>query len=190
MHELITQRWSARGYDAQATVSRTDIGSILDAGRWAPTWGRIQPVRFLVGFRGDPTFDTLTATLNRGNTTWAPAAAAFILLSTTNDPDDANAHEYGAVDLGIALAQMSIQAVALGLNAHPMAGFDRAAARRLFEIPDDKRPMVILAIARLAADPATLPPEIRARDQQPRQRLPLPEIAFAGRWGEPLPGVD
>ena len=27
--------------------------------------------------------------------------------------------------------------------------------------------------------------EIRARDEKPRTRLPLSEVAFAGRWGRP-----
>ena len=55
VHELISQRWSARGYDAEATVSVDEVTEILDAGRWAPTWGRIQPVRFIAGRRGDET---------------------------------------------------------------------------------------------------------------------------------------
>ncbi|NED70369.1 nitroreductase, partial [Streptomyces sp. SID10244] len=56
MHELIEGRWSARGYDPGATISTDDVTSILEAGRWAPTWGRVQPVRFVVGVRGDATF--------------------------------------------------------------------------------------------------------------------------------------
>ncbi|MCH5641758.1 MULTISPECIES: nitroreductase family protein [unclassified Gordonia (in: high G+C Gram-positive bacteria)] len=186
MHELIESRWSPRGYDDTATVSASEITEILDAGRWAPTWGRIQPLRFVVGLRGDDTFTRLTGTLNRGNIGWAPRASAFILLCTTNDPDDAKAHTYGAVDLGLALSQMLVQARALGLHGHPMAGFDAAAASERFDIPHDKRPLVVLAVGRLADDPDTLPPEIRERDAWPRERLPLSEVAFGTTWGEPF----
>lgn len=190
MHAPIKDRFSARGYDLDAGVSSAEITTILQAGRWAPTWGRIQPVRFVVGVRGDVTFERLCATLNRGNRSWAPAAGALILLCTSNDPDDAKVHEYGAVDLGFAAAQMSIQAVAMGINPHPMAGFDAEAARAEFAIPPHTRPMVILGLGRLATDPATLDPEVAERDAWPRERLPLNEIAFAGRWGEPFPTAE
>lgn len=191
MHELITGRWSARGLDPHATVSIGDLTEILDAGRWAPTWGRMQPVRFIVGVRGDKTFEALAATLNRGNTRWAPAAAALILVCTTDkdDPDDPKPHLYGGVDLGLAVAQMILQAGALGYNAHPMAGFHPDAARTTFDIPDDKRPLVMLAIGRVASDPSTLSDDIRERDEAERTRLPLSEVAFSGTWGRPFPAA-
>ncbi len=185
VHELISQRWSARGYDAEATVSVDEVTEILDAGRWAPTWGRMQPVRFVVGLRGDETFDALTATLNRGNTTWAPAAGALILLCTTDDPSDPKPDLYGGVDLGLALAQMILQCGALGLNGHPLAGFDKDSARTAFGIPADKKPLAMLAVGHLA-DPSTLSEKIRDRDAEPRERLPLDEVAFSGHWGEPF----
>ena len=187
VHEFIESRWSPRGYDDTATVSSSEITEILDAGRWAPTWGRIQPVRFIVGLRGDDTFARLTTVLTRGNAGWAPRSSALILVSTTNDPDDAKAHTYGAVDLGLAVGQMLVQARALGLHGHPMAGFDAVAAVEAFGIPDDKRPLVLLAVGRLAEE-ASLPDDIRERDTRERTRLPLTEVAFAGRWGEPYPG--
>ncbi|NDK89570.1 nitroreductase [Gordonia desulfuricans] len=186
MHELIEKRWSARGYDPHGEVTVAAVTDILEAGRWAPTWGRLQPVRFVVGLRGDDTFERLVAVLNRGNKSWAPAAGALILLCTTDDADDVKPHDYGGVDLGFAAAQMSLEAVAQGLIPHPMAGFDAVAAREVFDIPDDKRPMLILAIGVLADDPATLADEVRERDEMPRQRLPLHQIAFTGEWGRPF----
>ncbi|MFT3716280.1 MAG: nitroreductase family protein [Gordonia sp. (in: high G+C Gram-positive bacteria)] len=184
MNPLIAGRWSARGYDATATVSDDDLTSILEAGRWAPTWGRLEPVRYIVGRRGDDTFTAITETFNRGNASWAPAAAALILVCTSDDPEDEDKHEYGAVDVGWALAQMTIQAEQVGFNGHPMAGFSKNKAVELFGIPDGHRPLVILAVGRLADDPSTLAPEVRERDAWPRERLPLTEIAYSGRWGQ------
>lgn len=186
MHPLISGRWSARGYDPTATIDDDALTAILEAGRWAPTWGRIQPVRLIVGRRGGATFSALTTTLNKGNASWAPAAAAFILVCTTDEPDDAAKHEYGAVDAGLALSQMILQCEALGFNGHPMAGFSKELAREAFSIPEGYRPMVILAVGRLADDPSTLPEAVRERDAWPRERLPLDQIAFAERWGEPF----
>ncbi|MGV9711409.1 nitroreductase family protein [Gordonia sp. NPDC003424] len=186
MHELIANRRSARGYDPHATIGAHDLTEILDAGRWAPTWGRMQPVRFIVGVRGDETFGMLVETLNRGNRSWVPASAALILVCTTDAPDDAKPHVYGAVDVGLAVAQMILQAGSLGYNAHPMAGFNPAAARDAFAVPDDKRPLVMVAIGRLADDPGALPDEIRERDERERTRLPLSEVAFGATWARPF----
>lgn len=186
VHELIAGRWSARGFDAAATIDDAELTSILEAARWAPTWGRIQPVRLVVGRRGDSTFGALTASLNRGNASWAPAAAAYILVCTTDEPEDAAKHDYGAVDAGLALSQMILQAEALGFNGHPMAGFSKASVVEAFEIPEGVRPMAILAVGRLAEDPSSLADEIRERDAWPRERLPLDQIAFAEHWGTPF----
>lgn len=182
---LIAERWSARSYDPLATIDATSVRAILEAGRWAPTWGRIQPVRFVVGRRGDDTFGALTSTLNRGNATWAPASAALILVCTSDDPEDPDKHEYGGVDAGLALSQMILQAQAEGFNGHPMAGFSKAEATAAFDIPEGTRPLVILAVGKLAGEEITLAPEIRERDSWPRTRLPLSDIAFASSWGTP-----
>ena len=61
------------------SVAREQIAALLEAARWAATWGHRQPVRFVVGLRGDETFDALAATLKRGNA-YAHAAGALILV--------------------------------------------------------------------------------------------------------------
>lgn len=187
MHELFEKRWSARGLDASTTISDHDVRDILEAGRWAPTWGSTQPVRFLVGIRGDETFDGLAENLSRGNA-WAKAAAALVLVTTRDDVDDANATTYGAVDLGLAVGQMIIQAVSTGHIAHPMAGFEVPGVIERFSIPAAERPLVLLAIGTLAADTSTLDPKIVEKDARERTRRPLEEIAFAGQWGLPFHG--
>ncbi|MFI8772852.1 nitroreductase family protein [Gordonia sp. NPDC062954] len=189
MHELIASRRSARGYDPDATISADDLTSILEAGRWAPTWGRVQPVRFMVGVRGDATFTGLTEILTRGNAGWAPASAALVLVCTAAEPDDEKARTYAAVDVGLAVSQMILQAQAAGFNGHPMAGFDPDAARARFAIPDERRPLVLLGIGQIA-DPEAVAPDIRERDARPRTRLPLDEVAFADTWGSPYPAND
>ncbi|GAA1482516.1 nitroreductase family protein [Gordonia sinesedis] len=186
VHELIASRHSARGYDPTATIDDAALTEILDAGRWAPTWGRIQPVRFIVGRRGDDTFAGLADALTRGNAPWAPHASALILVCTTDDPDDAKAHTYAGVDVGLAVAQMILQSVALGYSGHPMAGFDAARVTETFGIPAGYRPLVLLAVGRFSDDPTVVPAEVRERDTEPRTRLPLAEVAFSGHWGTPF----
>jgi nitroreductase len=183
VHPDIAARWSPRAFDADAVVAREDIAALLEAARWAATWGRRQPVRFIIGLRGDETFAKLAGLLKRGNS-YAHAAGALILVSADEGPDEKTAL-YSAVDAGAAMANMSIEAVSRSLHAHPMAGFDAAGSREVFSIPSDVRPLAVVAVGSLA-DYSAMPDEIVERDSLPRQRLPLEQIAFAGSWGQPL----
>lgn len=188
IHPDIAARWSPRAFDPDSEVSPGDVTALLEAARWAPTWGRRQPVRFVVGRRGDATFERLAGTLKRGNA-YAHAAGALILFAADEGPDE-NTAVYSAVDTGSALANLSVEAVSRGLVVHPMAGFDADAARAAFGIPDGVRPLVVVAVGSLG-DYATATEEIAERDSAPRARLPLTEVAFAGDWGTPFtPGTS
>jgi nitroreductase len=188
IHDAIATRWSPRAFDADAVVTADEVTALLEAARWAPTWGRRQPVRFMVGLRGDDTFAHLAATLRRGNS-YAHAAGALILLAADEGPDEKTAL-YSGVDTGAALANLAVEAVARSLVVHPMAGFDAEAARAAFSIPDGVRPLVVVAVGSLG-DYATASEEIAERDSLPRERLPLEAVAFAGRWGSAFtPGTS
>ncbi|WP_277830512.1 nitroreductase family protein [Speluncibacter jeojiensis] len=184
LHPLIAARWSPRNLDPTAGVSEAELLSALEAGRVAASWGGTFPVRFVAGMRGDETFTALTDLLTEGNRAWAHAAGALVLgaAQSRNAKGDL---EYAMFDLGLATAQVSLQAVAHGMVAHPMAGFDADAARTQFAIPDEFRPAVVIALGHLGA--GEHPDEaIRESDARPRRRPALAEMAFAGTWGRPF----
>jgi nitroreductase len=188
IHAPIAARWSPRAFDAHAVVTTEEVTALLEAARWAATWGRRQPVRFVVGVRGDDTFDQLAAVLKGGNS-YAQAAGALILVATDEGPDETTA-VYSAVDAGAAMANLSIEAVSRSLVVHPMAGFDGDAARTAFAIPDGVRPLAVVAVGSLG-DYTQAPQDVADRDALPRGRLALEDVAFAGRWGSPFtPGTS
>lgn len=180
IHPHLAARWSPRVFDADAEVTAEQVIALLEAARWSATWGDRQPVRVVVGLRGDATFDAIAETLKRGNS-YAHAAGALLLVCADAGPDEKTAL-YSTVDAGAAIANATVEAVSRGLVAHPMAGFNADAARDAFGIPDDVRPLAVLAVGTLG-DYATADPALVERDSRPRSRLPLEEIAFSGRWG-------
>lgn len=180
IHPDIAARWSPRAFDPEASVSAGQVTALLEAARWAATWGGLQPVRFVIGLRTDQTFLALSATLRRGNS-YAHASSALILVCADEGPDERTAL-YSAVDAGAAIANLSIEAVSRGLIAHPMAGFDVDATRSVFGIPEGVRPLAIVAVGVLG-DYATAEEKIVERDSLPRERRPLGEVAFTGTWG-------
>jgi nitroreductase len=180
IHPLLAARWSPRVLDAGATLTREDLTALLEAARWAATWGRRQPVRFVVGLRGDPVFTTLTGLLKRGNS-YAHAAGALLLLCADQGEDDKTAL-YSGVDAGAAMANLAIEAVSRGLVTHPMAGFDADGAVTAFDLPERLRPLMVIAVGHLG-DAGTAAPEVADRDRLPRERLPLSEIVLNGPAG-------
>ena len=173
IHPPIAARWSPRAFDPDDELSDGDLRALLEAARWAPTWGGRQPVRFVVGRRGDEVFTTVAGFLRRGNS-YAKVAAALILLCA-DEGEDSKTARYSAVDAGAAMANLSIEAVARGLIVHPMAGFYPDQAIEAFGLPDGLAPLVVIAVGRLG-DYSEVDPEIAERDQRPRERLPLNEV--------------
>lgn len=183
IHPDLAARWSPRAFDPDAAIAADQLTALLEAARWAASWGHRQPVRFVVGIRGDETFATLAGLLKRGNS-YAQAASALILVCADEGEDERTAR-YACVDAGAAIAQLTVEAVSRRLIAHPMAGFDVDGAQAAFEIPDGVRPIAVVAVGTLG-DYSEMGEEIAERDGRPRERLPLNQIAFGGRWGIPL----
>jgi nitroreductase len=182
LHPIIAARWSPRALDPSGEVSPSALRALLEAARWAPSNGNTQPARYLVGRRGDDTFERIFGILNRGNKSWAGAAAVLLLACavTQNRKGTIPHTEYS---VGLASENLVLQAVAEGLVAHQMGGFSADLARTVFALPDDVRPLAVIAIGVLGS-PDLLPEDARAKELATRRRLPLEEIAFAGEWGK------
>ena len=171
-------------FDPDAVLTTEQLVAVLEAARWAATWGHRQPVRFVVGFRGDDTFAEIADLLKRGNS-YAQAAGALILVCADEGEDERTAL-YAAVDAGAAIAQLTIEAVSRGLIAHPMAGFDADGAREVFGIPAGVRPIAVVAVGSLG-DYDAAPPDSIARDALGGgNALPL-SAHLRRQFGEPAP---
>lgn len=175
IHPPIAARWSPRAFDPDSDVTSEQLIALLEAARWAASWGHREPVRYIVGRRGDQAFATITGLLRRGNS-YAHVAGALILVCADAGEDERTAL-YSAVDAGAAIANLSIEAVARSLIAHPMAGFDVDGARTAFDLPTGVRPLAVVAIGHLG-DYAQVSPAIAERDGRPRERLPLNQIVL------------
>jgi nitroreductase len=84
----------------------------------------------------------------------------------------------------MAAENLVIQATALGLVAHQMAGFRIEQARADCKIPEGYEPVAMIAVG-YPGDPALLPDRLRAREVQPRVRKPLTELVYSTTWEQP-----
>lgn len=180
---LLARRWSPRSFTA-APLPAGAIESLLEAARWAASSNNLQPWYLIVARRdAEPdAFARLLGCLSPNNQTWARNAGVLMLsVARAANPNNGNPNRHAWHDTGAAMAQLALQAVSLGLQAHQMAGFDAAAARTAFGIPDGFDPVAAIAVGEVGP-PGALPEVLAARETAPRQRRPIEEFACFGGW--------
>ncbi len=181
--DVLLHRWSPRAF-ADRDVSPQDMKKIFEAARWSASSYNEQPWRFLVGHRGSDTYRKIFESLVPQNQLWARTAPVLILSVAKKHfthSGDHNLHAWH--DVGWATAQLSLQATALGLHTHSMAGYDPAQARAAFNIPEEFEPVAVTALGYLG-DASGLPDMLLKMEESPRQRKDLKEFVFSD-WETP-----
>jgi nitroreductase len=180
--DVLARRWSPRAF-ADRPVERETLLRLFEAARWAPSSGNAQPWSFLVARKEDAAEHAKLAGVLVAGNTWARNAPVLALSIATLDraPDKPNRHAWH--DVGLAAENLVIQAVSMGLFAHMMGGFHPEQAREVFEIPPRHDPVAMFAIG-YPGDPESLPEDLRQRELAPRQRKPIREFVFTGKFGD------
>ncbi len=189
IHELLAERWSPYGFEDRP-VAQADLRSLFEAARWAASSYNEQPWNFFVATKENPEeFARLLSCLVEANQEWAKAAPVLVLgvvslnFSRNNKDNRAAVH-----DLGLAAGNLVVEATARGLCVHQMIGILPDKAREVYQIPEHYEAWTAMAIG-YKADPAKLPDALKERDLTPRQRKPLSQFVFTGKWGQPSPLV-
>lgn len=170
------------------SVELEKLQSLLEAARWAPSSNNEQPWHFIVGTKDDPAaHDRLFHCLKEGNKKWAFRAPVLMLsVARLNFEDDGQPNRHAWHDTGMAVFSLAVQATALGLIVHQMAGFDVEKARTDLGIPAGYEPVAMIAVG-YPGDPAELPDYLRERELKPRERKAVSEFLFTGSWGTKSP---
>lgn len=186
LHELIRERWSPRAF-AERSVELDKIRTLLEAARWAPSSSNGQPWSYLVATKEEPEeFARLASCLVDGNA-WAKRAPLLLLaVAATHFAHNDKPNRHAFHDVGLANENLVLQAGAMGLVVHQMAGFQLDRARELFEIPHGQEPLTMLAVG-YPGEVDDLPEPLRVRESAPRSRKPLAEMTFSGKWGNVSP---
>jgi nitroreductase len=184
VHDLIENRWSPCLFE-EKTVSEQDLRSIFEAARWAASCFNEQPWRYIVARRErQDEFARLLTCLVEGNQIWAKSAGVLVLgvvslrFSRNDKPNRHAMH-----DLGLASAQLTMEATARGLYVHQMAGILPDKAQDLYQIPEGFETVTALAIG-YRAFPVDIDSDLAKRDLTPRRRRPSSAFLFESGWGQ------
>ena len=176
VHPLIRGRFSARAFSPEP-LSEAEVLTLMEAAAWAPSAMNEQPWRYRYALRGTDWFDKLWNCLNTGNQPWTRDAAVLVVCSVmkklerNGQPNQSRHH-----DLGLANAQLLLQATSMGIYGHLMGGFDHGKADRELGIENEHEEVVcLLALGRLGT-PDTLVEPFKTRELTPRTRRPLADI--------------
>jgi nitroreductase len=187
IHDHISHRWSPRAFEDRP-VEPEKLRSLFEAARWAASSYNGQPWSFIVGTKDDTkSYNLILDSLVEFNQGWAKGAPVLVLTVAKQKFDhngEPNKHAWH--DVGQSAANLAIQAEALGLQAHQMAGILPDKARANFGIPEGYDVVAAIAIG-YPGDASSLPEPIRKGEAAPRQRKPLESFVFSGKWGQPAP---
>lgn len=180
IHDLLASRWSPRAFDP-SPLPPGHLEQMFEAARWSMSASNEQPWAFVYARREDAArWEPLATCLLPLNQSWARQAPVLLLAAARlqlagKDEPNRLAH----YDLGQSMALLTVQATALGLAVHQMAGFDRAAARDAARVPAGWEP-VAMAVIGWPAAPDGLDERLRQREAAPRVRKPQAEFVFEG----------
>lgn len=179
LNSAIKNRWSPRVFTNQA-VTEEMIMLLFEAARRAPSSRNEQPWNyFYVRRENEKTFNDLVELLTGNNPFWAKDAQLLIVsvmkkhFDYKSRPNDKALHDIGAANVSLA-----IQATEMGLQVHPMGGFDKEKTANYLKLDTENfEPVIMLAVG-FPDETEPFSEDIRDRIQQHQARKKIEEFVF------------
>jgi nitroreductase len=186
--DAIRTRRAKRAFDPRP-IEPEKVSALVEAMRLAPSCGNNQPWRVLI-CRDPESLAKAKKALTRGNV-WGTTAPLILIISARVEDDCHNmsdGRDYYLFGCGLAVGQMLLRAVELGLIAHPVAGFDPLMHKREFGIPDGYVVITTIMIGYPGDDLSLLSEKQKLQEKVRPERKPVGENFFEGGWGTPFKG--
>lgn len=180
--DLIEKRWSPRAFDSRE-IETEKIERLFHAASLAASCYNEQPWRFIYATKEyTERYDQLFSCLVEFNQLWVKTAPMIILtLSAKHFVRNGGLNNHHRHDLGLAIGNMSLQALYMDLYIHQMAGFSPEKARELFDIPDEFDVVTMIAVG-YPGDVSQLPQELQDIENSTKVRRSMNKIVFDGDW--------
>lgn len=181
IEQLFLKRWSPRAMSGEP-LSDAEINSLFEAARWAPSTYNEQEWRFLYARRDTPHWHTFFDLLMDANKAWCKDAAILcVVIARKTFTRNGKPNPVHVYDAGSAWENLALQATAMGLVAHGMAGFDFEKARTTLKLPDEFAVCAMFAVGK-HGNPDDLPEDIRDREKI-TDRRPIQQSICEGPFG-------
>lgn len=175
--QIMEERHSGSSFDPKKTISEDKIRSIIHAAQLTPSSYNEQPWNFIIcdKTKNLDAYNKVFSTLHRFNQNWAKNAPVLVLAAASKNSSKNNEPNLWAeYDTGAAAFGISMQATALGLMAHQIAGFDQVKISQLLDLPADIKPISIIALGY---------EDVNQSSAKSKERKPVGDNFFQGSWG-------
>ncbi|HPF52117.1 MAG TPA: nitroreductase family protein [Draconibacterium sp.] len=175
IHQLIKERWSPRAFSSKK-IPEALLKEIFTAASWAASAMNEQPWHYIYAENGTEGFEKLWSCLNPTNQIWTKnVPVIFAAFYHQNYRLNGKPNRAAMHDLGMANAQLLLQATSTGVYGHLMGGFDSGKLTETLETSNDLVP-VVMGVLGYPGDPEKLEEPFRSRELKPRTRLSLDEF--------------
>jgi nitroreductase len=183
IHELLRRRWSPRAF-ADQPVERETIHSLLEAARWASSSFNEQPWVFILATSNHPAeHQKCLQCLVEGNQVWAKRAPLLLLsIVKLHFAHNGRLNRHAYHDLGLAVGNLVVQATAMNLAVHQMAGILPEKIQEEYALPQDYEAVTGIAVG-YQGEANILPGPLQEKELAPRIRKSMTEFVFSGTWG-------
>jgi len=177
---LIKTRWSSRALSSEK-IPREEIMALVEAARYAPSCFNEQPWHFIIADTDDA-HAKMVNVLSDWNKSWAAKAPVLIALcAQKNYAATGKENFWHQFDTGTAWGYFTLEAESRGFITHGMAGVDRDAAAKAFDLPPEYEVIAAVALGK-PGNAEELPDSIREREK-PGTRKDSSEICSFGKFG-------
>ena len=173
----IENRRSFRAFSEQMP-KEDEIKLVLEAARLAPSSSNAQAWKYYYSKRGSSGFFKIVDSLAAGNKLWADKAAVLIVSTASKFLSNGNPYKHAWHDVGLANAQMGLQAENLGMFTHIMGGFSADVLIENLSIDSKTEDVVCVIALGFHGRPEDLPETLQEREKAERVRKPSHEVIF------------
>jgi len=156
--EAIMKRRSVRAYTSEE-VSEEEVEKLIEAARWAPSAGNIQPWEFVIVKNAETKRRLAEAALHQ---TFIEEAPVVIVVCANVERSSwgygsRGTNLYCLQDTAAATENILLAAQALGLATCWVGAFHEDAAAKVINTPRNVRPVAIIPVGRAAEKPRAPP---------------------------------
>ncbi len=176
--EIIQERWSPYSFSSNQ-VEEFKMKAMFEAASYAPSCNNEQPWLFVFSTQEEKeVFNDYIGFLADGNKVWAKYAYALVIsMARTKFSYNGKPNRYAFHDTGMAVTNLLLQATALDVYVHQMAGYSIDKVKEYFKLSDDIEPVAMMAVGYLG-DGTSLSPELLTRDEKRRPRKSIKEFVL------------
>ncbi|MBN1413029.1 MAG: nitroreductase family protein [Spirochaetales bacterium] len=154
-------------------ITEQKINALCNAVRLTPSCFNNQPWRFLFAYEPGALSGAIES-LSEANKVWAKDASLIIAVMSERELDCKmkDGRDYYKFDTGMAAAVLILKATAMGLVAHPIAGYDPVKVKEFFKIPEPLEVLALIVVGEKAetANPALKDYQVKDEKTRPERK--------------------